>query len=156
MGPGFRQRYGKVVHAFDGTKLPVCFENDRYEGSGILKEDDGTLVRGYKAGLLKSYLDEADVLTGVELGPIQRHDLVLAKRLLLSTPVLKPGDTLIYDRGLIDTTLLNALKKKRQVDVIVPIRSNMEVLKEAIAVSQLAEEQAPGKGKNDLAGASLD
>lgn len=148
VGPSLRNGYGAVVHSFDGTENPVCLENEHYEGSGVVKHDDGSVARGYKLGLLKSYLDQADVITGIALGPIQRHDRVLAQRLLLTTPVLQPGDLIIYDRGLLDGQLLSRLKQERQVDVIVPVKENMAILEEALRLAALQEEAAQRQGRS--------
>jgi hypothetical protein len=147
VGPSFREGYGRCVHAFDGTEIPVCYDNDHYEGSGEVKHEDGTRVRGYKAGVLKSYLGQADVITAVEVGPIQRHDLVLAQRLLFHSSVLKPGDVLIYDRGLLDGGLITRLKKELEVSVIVPVKGNMVILDEAQALAEMEEEEARRRGK---------
>ena len=72
--------------------------------------------------------------------------LVLAKSLLLTTPVLRPGDTLIYDRGLLDSTLLSRLKRDRQVEVIVPVKENMALLEEAQSLAALREAESQGQG----------
>lgn len=147
VGPSLRNRYGRVVHSFDGTDLPVCFENENYEGSGVKRKDD-ELTRGYKLGLLKSYLDDAEVISAMELGPIQRHDVVLGRRLLLSTSVLKAGDMLVYDRGLICPMLLSDLKEVRGVDVIVPIREDMHLMKDAVAFADMLRSEAKHRGQS--------
>ena len=147
VGPSLRNRYGRVVHGFDGTVIPVCFENENYEGSGVRRKDN-EWARGYKLGLLKSYLDEAEVISGMELGPIQRHDVVLGRRLLLETPVLKKGDLLIYDRGLMCPLLLSDLKELRGVDVIVPVREDMHLLKDAVALAKVFEAEASQRGES--------
>ena len=56
--------------------------------------------------------------------------------------MLHAGDTLIYDRGVIDGKLITTLKKERHVDVMVPVRENMIVLDEAIRLADLEEEHA--------------
>jgi hypothetical protein len=147
VGPSFREDCGRCVHAFDGTEIPVCYDNEGYEGSGEVQHNDGSRVRGYKAGLLKSYLGQADVITGVEVGPIERHDVVLAQRLLFNSPVLKSGDVLIYDRGLLDGGLITKLKKDLQVSVIVPVKKNMGIVDEAKALAEIQEEEAKRQGK---------
>ena len=40
--------YKPFINILDCTKLVVNFENGNYEGSGIVKNDEGELERGYK------------------------------------------------------------------------------------------------------------
>ncbi len=118
--------YKPCIHILDCTKLVVNFQNENYEGSGIVKNDEGELERGYKLGSLRSLLDDGGIITAIAFGAIQVHDLTLCKDLLLSITYLKPGDMVIVDRGLLDGETISRLKKKRKVDVILPLRSDMK------------------------------
>ena len=118
--------YKPCIHILDCTKLVVNFDNERYEGSGIVENDKGELERGYKLGSLRSLLDDGGIITAIAFGAIQVHDLTLCKDLLLSITYLKPGDMVIVDRGYLDGETISRLKKKRKVDVILPLRSDMK------------------------------
>ena len=118
--------YKPCIHILDCTKLVVNFQNENYEGSGIVKNDEEELERGYKLGSLRSLLDDGGIITAMAFGAINVHDLTLCKELVTTTPHLKPGDMLIEDRGFLDGETISRLKKKRRVDVILPLRSDMK------------------------------
>jgi len=125
--------YEPSIHILDCTKLEVNVENENYEGSGIVKEKEkdfnGKVVeklkRGYKLGSLRSLLDDGGIITSIAFGAIQVHDLTLCHELLMTSPYLKPGDMVIEDRGFLDGKTISKLKKKRKVDVTIPLRSDM-------------------------------
>ena len=62
---------------------------------------------------------------GQSSGAIQVHDQTLCKELLMTSPYLKPGDMVIEDRGFLDGETITKLKKKRKIDVTIPLRSDM-------------------------------
>jgi hypothetical protein len=131
--------YEPCIHILDCTELEVVLENENYEGSGIVsrkREVNGVEVeertRGYKLGSLRSLLDDGGVITAIAFGAIQVHDLKLCKKLIMTTPHLKPGDILIEDRGFLDGKTVSRLKEKRGVDTILPLRSNMQAYNDAI------------------------
>jgi hypothetical protein len=43
----------------------------------------------------------------------------------MTNPQLKPGDMVIEDKGFLDGETITKLKKKRRVDVTIPLRSDM-------------------------------
>lgn len=129
---------GRRVHILDATKIEVDLETGTYECSGVVKNEDGTASRGYKLGTLRTLLDTAGLLTQVAIDAIQVHDLALCRTLLASSPVLRAGDLLIEDRGFIDGATLADLKQRRQVDVIVPLKSSMGSYQEAVQLAQAA------------------
>jgi hypothetical protein len=122
----------------------VNIENEHYEGSGIVKEKkkdaNGKVVekvkRGYKLGSLRSLLDDGGIITSIAFGAgaIQVHDLTLCKELLMTSPHLKPGDMVIEDRGFLDGDTLTQLKKKRKVDVTIPLRSDMLAYEDSLVI----------------------
>jgi len=81
---------------------------------------------------LRSLLDDGGIITAIAFGAIQVHDLTLCKDLLLSITYLKPGDMVIVDRGLLDGETISRLKKKRKVDIILPLRSVMKAYECAV------------------------
>jgi hypothetical protein len=112
------------------------------EGSGVVrrkKKANATKVNGKeKEGVIRGAISlgvyEAcwmmsasfcGIITAIAFGAINIHDLELCRDLLMTTPMLKPGDTLLVDNAFIDGKTISLLKKKRRVDVIIPLRSDM-------------------------------
>jgi len=154
-------RYKPCIHILDCTKLEVVLENENYEGSGIVshkRKINGVEVeektRGYKLGSLRSLLDDGGVITAIAFGAIQVHDLKLCKKLIMTTPHLKPGDMLIEDRGFLDGKTVSRLKKKRGVDTILPLRSNMQAYNDAIVSAYYHDdipwEQHPSRESQEI------
>ena len=129
--------YRPSFHILDCTDLEVNFDNENYEGSGIVKrkkkssekkkngKEEEEIKRGYKLGSLRSLLDDGGIITGIAYGAINVHDFELCKDLLMTSPMLKSGDTILFDRAFIDGLTISRLKKKRHLDVIIPLRSDM-------------------------------
>jgi hypothetical protein len=120
------------LHILDCTELTVPLKNENYEQSGVTTKNDQP-ERGYKLGTLRSLLDAGAVITGVAWGPIQTADLTLTHDLVRQSAHLGPGDILIEDRGFIDAATINHLKGERGVDVYTALKSDMLLLRGAIA-----------------------
>jgi hypothetical protein len=131
---------GRRLHILDTTHIEVALETGTYEGSGVVKNADGTLSRGYKLATLRTLLDSAGLLTQVALSAIQVHDLALCRPLLAEAPVLRAGDLLLEDRGFLDGATVSDLKRTRRVDVIIPLKANMLATQEAIALAEMADQ----------------
>jgi hypothetical protein len=138
--------YRPSFHILDCTDLEVNFDNENYEGSGIVKrkkkkngKEEEETKRGYKLGSLRSLLDDGGIITGISFGSINVHDLELCKDLLMSSPMLKSGDTILYDRAYIDGVGISRLKKKRHVDVIIPLRSDMLAYEDSLVTAYHTE-----------------
>jgi hypothetical protein len=134
--------YRPSFHILDCTDLEVNFDNENYEGSGIVKrkkkkngKEEEETKRGYKLGSLRSLLDDGGIITSIAFGAINVHDLELCKDLLMSSPMLKSGDTILYDRAFIDGLTISRLKKKRHVDVIIPLRSDMLAYEDSLVTA---------------------
>ena len=147
VGPGllkYGQRGpGRRIHILDTTPIEVALESGNYECSGVVACEDGELKRGYKLATLRTLLDTAGLLTQVAVGQIQTHDCKLCGPLLGSSPVLRPGDLLLMDRGLLDGATITNLKVKRKVDVIIPLRHDMLSYGEAVKLAQMADHWEP-------------
>jgi hypothetical protein len=128
---------GRRIHILDATKIEVTLESDNYECSGLVRNDDGSISRGYKLGTLRTLLDKAGILTQVALASIQVHDLELCRSILIDSQAIREGDLILEDRGFLDGANISYLKKERKVDVIVPLKSNMLACQEAIKLAQL-------------------
>lgn len=120
------------IHILDCTKVEVNLNNENYELSEVVKDQDG-VHRGYKMGNLRGLTGDSGVLEEVVCGSIKTHDLTLCRPMLLTTPVLKPGDFLLNDRGFLDRATMNTLKIERGVETFVPVKSNMDIYKMAVS-----------------------
>jgi hypothetical protein len=130
---------GRRMHILDTTHVEVPLETGTYECSGVVKNEDGTLSRGYKLATLRTLMDSAGLLTQVAMSAIQVHDMALCRPLLEEAPVLRAGDLLLEDRGFIDGATLSHLKRQRQVDVIIPLKANMLATQEAMQLAAMAD-----------------
>jgi Transposase DDE domain len=134
---------GRRIHILDTTHVEVPLETGTYECSGVVKNEDRTLSRGYKLATVRTLLDSAGLLTQVALSAIQVHDLALCRPVLEEAPVLRAGDLLLEDRGFLDGATVSALKRQRQVDVIIPLKANMLATQEAIQLAAMADKWQP-------------
>jgi hypothetical protein len=140
---------GRRIHILDTTGVQVPLETGTYECSGVVKNDDGTRSRGYKLATLRTLLDHAGLITQVGLCPIQVHDVPLCGPLLKTAAVLRAGDLLFDDRGFIDGETITLLKKKRHVDVIVPLKSSMLSYKEAVDLARMQDQWQPHPSRDN-------
>jgi hypothetical protein len=114
-------------------KIPVPLHlQKKYQGSGIVKDQDDNLTAGYKAVWIYEIIDRKGVIVGLKIGPIQTHDLELGKALVRDFP-FEEGSSLIMDRGFIDSEWIKELKEQRKIDVFLPLRHNMDITQAAIA-----------------------
>lgn len=119
----------------------------------MVKNDDGTYARGYKLATLRTWLDSAGLLSQVALSAMQVPDVALCRPLLEKAPVLRAGDLLLEDRGLIDGATVSHLKRQRRVDVIMPLKTNMLATQEAMQLANLANqwEAHPSRAEQTIA-----
>jgi hypothetical protein len=106
----------------------------------VVKNEDGTLSRGYKLATLRTLLDSAGLLTQVAMAALQVHDMALCRPLLAAAPVWRAGDLLLEDRGLLDGATVSDWKRQRGVDVILPLKANMLATQEAMALAALGDQ----------------
>ena len=127
------------IHILDCTDLEVNYFNTNYEQSGLAysKRDDSP-TRGYKLATLRGLVDDTGLIEEIRFGSINTHDLKLSEEMLKTTPMLKPGDILINDRGFISRELLNYLKTHKGVDTYIPLKKDMDAYVHAVS---LAKEQ---------------
>ena len=125
------------IHVLDCTDLEVNYFNQNYEGSGISyskRSPSGSKekARGYKLATLRGIVKDTGIIEEIRFGPLNIHDLTLSESMLRTTPMLKPGDILINDRGFLSRNLINYLKTVRQIDSYVPLRKNMDAFNMAV------------------------
>ncbi len=70
------------------------------------------------------------------------------------SPMLKPGDTILFDRGFIDGPTISRLKKRRHVDVIIPLKSEMLAYEDSLVTAYHSEssdwEKHPDRGGQEI------
>ena len=132
-----------LQYILDGTKVLVpAHLVSKYEGAGIVKDDQGNVFYGYKVVFLYEIIDRKGVMVALKIAAIQRHDIELGKDLIKDF-VFEEGSTLIMDRGFIDGEWITHLKKNLGVDVCMPLRRNMQITQGAIATADNRNEWKP-------------
>ena len=130
--PGRTRQY-----ILDGTDLEVPAEHVRfYKGAGTrrIENTDGSesFSYGYKVVWLAEIIDRKSVIVAITIGPIQTHDIELARPLMDSFD-FEPNSSVICDRGFIDAAWITWMKQERGVDFFLPLRRNMQVTEAAVA-----------------------
>ncbi len=134
-------RSGQYI--LDGTKILVPPHlKDKFQDCGMVSDSDGNVEYGYKIVFLYEIIDRKGVIVGMRLAPIQTHDIVLGRELVEEFPFEK-GAWLIMDRGFIDGAWIQDLKLKRQIDIFIPLRHNMQITEAAIAQADARQTWLP-------------
>jgi hypothetical protein len=123
------------IHILDCTELEVELTNANYEGSDIVKYD-GKSHRGYKLATLRGIVGSGGIIEDIRFGSISTHDLELSRQMILNSPMLKPGDIIINERGFLSRDVINELKTRRGVDTYIPLRKNMNAYLDAISIAE--------------------
>ena len=134
------------VHLLDCTELEVELSNENYEGSSVVKIE-GEARRGYKLATMRGITGDSGVIEDTRFGTLKAHDLELSRDMILNSPVLKPGDILINDRGFLSRDVLNELKTRREVDTYIPLRNNMDAYREAVSIVKRENKWRPHPNK---------
>jgi len=133
------------IHILDCTEIEVELSNENYEGSTVVNIDG--VRRGYKLATLRGIVGDSGVIEDIRFGTISDHDLEMSREMILNSPMLKPNDTLINDRGFLSRTVLNELKTHRKVDVYVPLRKNMIAYQDAVSIAKATKNWMPHPNK---------
>jgi len=149
--PLFLEKHGMStkVHILDCSEILVNPDNPNYENSEVVKDEEG-ISRGYKLVTLRGVYGILRVLKQIGIESINNHDLKCCENLLEKSKILKPGDILICDRGFISREFLNNLKLNRNVNVYIPVKSNMDIYKEAVEIAKMQNKRSkhPNKKRN--------
>lgn len=145
--------YKPNIHILDCTELSVNLDNNNYEQSAVTINKYGDADRGYKLASLRGIVEDTGIIEEIEFGAMNVHDLELSREMLKTTKVFNPGDILIEDRGFLDRDLINYLKSERQMDVYVPLKSNMNAYQIAVQVAKEENkwEKHPSREKQKIA-----
>jgi hypothetical protein len=87
---------------------------------GVVKNDDGSRARGYTLATLRTWLDQAGLITPRGWCPMPVPDLPLCRLGLETTPGLRTGEWFLDDRGCVEGAPLTVRKHQRHVEVLVP------------------------------------
>lgn len=137
------------IHILDCTELEVNMDNPNYEESTVTySKNKDRDMRGYKLSTLRGIVEDTGIIEEICFGTARIHDLKLSEDMVKTTPVLKPGDILINDRGFISRELLNYLKLKRNVDTYIPLKCDMDAYGEAVFGAKQQNDWIPHPNKN--------
>lgn len=138
------------VYALDATKILV--EGKTYKGCGeVVKVEqvigkDGEVrerkikEKGYKVILLQNIYKGGEIIIGVKVVPLNEHEINYA------IPMIKKAQKLIgegrikrlvMDRGFLDGALIHELKKDYGIGMIIPLKKNMEILRDMKGLAKL-------------------
>jgi hypothetical protein len=134
---------GRRLPIVDTTPGEVPLETGPSACRGVVKNDDGSRARGYKVATVRTWLDQAGLITQVGLGPMQVPDVPVCRLLFETAAVLRAGDVLWEDRGFVDGATRTFLKQQRHVDVMVPLKSTRLSYHEAGPWAARQEEWQP-------------
>lgn len=134
------------IHILDCTEIEVNLDNENYQKSEVVKDENGSR-RGYKLATLRGLTENSGIIEEIDIGSIKSHDTKVSDHILKNGTSFKPGDLLINDRGFICRETINMLKNARAVDTYIPAKKNMDIYKDAvsIAMSQGKWEKHPNK-----------
>ena len=114
---------------FDTTFLDVPEDNPNYELATHVKQKNDKEEEedhyGYKLGTIHC----EGFQVRLWLGSNKVHDINVLREMAFSRKrLLKDGDLLIFDRGLVDGETISRLKKEKGTSVIFPLKKNMKRL----------------------------
>lgn len=151
----------KGFFVLDSTLLEVA-NNPNYEYSEVVLVDEhnhlvggpdklssnqlkkSRWIRAYKLTYLLHVHPEKScfLIMGLKLSNPKAHDLPLGKELIdqfIATHGIGKIHWLIIDRGYLDGEWIGKLKTEYNINPLIPVRSNMEILKDAIGLSSFKE-----------------
>lgn len=123
------------IHILDCTKVEVNIDNEHYEGAEEAHDGEGA-HRGYKLAVLRGITGDTGIIEEVRLTGMKTHDLTAGRDMVIGSPLLKPGDILINDRGFISREFMNELKNEKGVDTYIPLRKGMEAYEQAVSIAK--------------------
>ena len=137
----FRAKYVRGgIYAIDGTELLVG-NAKTFEGTGTItvpvhhKEGSTTYETktGYKLIYLLNLKTDRELVVSYRLVPLNTNALQVVREMVTETLQLGGAgtiDLLLMDREFIDGDLINWLKGDHDIDVIIPVKENMDILED--------------------------
>lgn|SRR3990167_8586812 len=143
----------------EAVKMPVDEHGQLYENLGSLTQEQKKSLVYHRCYTLSTLLNVSmDCnqfhVAGYELGPGNEDELVQAEKLIPAFCRKFPGvmKLLIVDRGYIDKQFIEKIKKDHDVDVLIPLRKNMDDYKDSIAIANIKNDWQLVEEKNDSDG----
>jgi len=128
----------------DALKMPVDEHGQWYSNFSTLTQEQKKSLIYHPCYALSTLLNVAPNKTtfhiaGYELGPGNEDELTQAERLIHSFCQKNPGviKELIVDRGYMSGEWIDKLKSHFNIDVLIPLRKNMQAYTDAIALAQM-------------------
>ncbi len=139
LGEFFRAKYVRGgVYAIDGTELLVG-DAKTFEGTGTITvpvhHKNGSTTyetkTGYKLIYLLNLKPDRELVVSYRLEPLNTHALQVVREMVSETLRLGGAgaiELLLMDREFVDGDLINWLKGDHGIDVIIPVKENMDIL----------------------------
>jgi len=139
LGEFFRAKYVRGgIYAIDGTELLVG-DAKTFEGTGTItvpvRHKDGSTTyetkTGYKLIYLLNLKPDHELVISYRLVSLNTNALQVVREMVAETLRLGGAGTvelLLMDREFVDGDLINWLKGDHGIDVIIPIKENMDIL----------------------------
>jgi len=148
IGEFFRANYVRGgIYAIDSTELLVG-EAKTFEGTGTItvpvRHKDGSVTyetkTGYKLIYLLNLKTDRELVVSYRLVPLNTNALQVVREMVEET--LQVGGAgaiklLLMDREFVDGDLINWLKGDHGIDVIVPVKGNMDILEDMRGLARL-------------------
>jgi hypothetical protein len=140
LGEFFRAKYVRGgIYAIDGTELLVG-DAKTFEGTGTITvpvhHKDGSPTyetkTGYKLIYLLNLKPDRELVVSYRLVPLNTNALQVVREMVTETLQLGGRGTielLLMDREFVDGDLINWLKGDHDIDVIIPVKKNMDTLR---------------------------
>lgn len=127
----------------DAVYMPVDEHGQRYAGYNDMTEEQRRALCWHPCYTLStlmhlSFEKQAFHVAGYEFGPGDEDELPQARR-LIETQKKGKIKLLIADKGYLSADFITWLKQEHDIDILIPLRRNMEQHNEAVAISEMPE-----------------
>jgi hypothetical protein len=139
LGEFFHAKYVRGgIYAIDGTEILVGAAKT-FEGTGTItvpvRHKDSRVTyetkTGYKLIYLLNLKPDREVVVSYRLVPLNTHALQVVREMVTETLQLGGAgaiELLLMDREFVDGDLINWLKGEHGIDMIIPVKENMDIL----------------------------
>ncbi len=139
LGEFFRAKHVRGgIYAIDGTEILVG-DAKTFEGTGTItvpvRHKDGSTTyetkTGYKLIYLLNLKSDRELVVSYRLVPLNTNALQVVREMVTDTLDLGGAgaiELLLMDREFVDGDLINWLKGEHRIDVIIPVKENMDIL----------------------------
>ncbi|MBF0443605.1 MAG: transposase [Oligoflexales bacterium] len=131
----------------DAVKMPVDEHGQRYKGLDNMTKEQKKALKYHNCYALSFLLHisaqkNSFHIAGYEWGPGNEDELPQGKKIIANFIKAHEKGTirlLIMDRGYLSGEYITELKKVYEIDVLIPLKENMQQYQDAIALSKMAE-----------------